>query len=283
MSDERSNKMQTIGAIIGKDRLKEKVIAEYKCEGCGENVTEIEAIIPFGPTKGQTHTYKRNCKCREIQMAKEILETSERLKIENKRKRLVNFFKEHSLINRTLKEATFSNYEPTSKELEVAKQKMIEYVADFDKEDSPSVLLLGSYGTGKSHLSVATTKLLIKKDFSCVFISFPKLLRKIRDTYNKDSEITEDQLMDILESVDLLVLDDIGAEKFVAGKDGEVSWKEEILFSILDGRAGKPTIYTSNLDSKSLMKNINERNFSRLMQDTEVIKMNGEDYRRREF
>ncbi|WP_249928329.1 ATP-binding protein [Niallia circulans] len=80
----------------------------------------------------------------------------------------------------------------------------------FDKKQN--LLFTGNYGTGKSHLSVSITKKLIEQGYECLFLSLPKLLTKIKQTYNKEG-ITEAELLQVIQRVDLLVFDDIGAEQ----------------------------------------------------------------------
>ncbi|MDY0394755.1 ATP-binding protein [Virgibacillus halophilus] len=107
----------------------------------------------------------------------------------------------------------------------------------------------------------------------CLFLSLPKLLTKIKETYNNKG-VTEDELLEVIKRVDLLVLDDLGAEH-------NTDWAISKVFEILDDRSGKATIYTTNLNSEQLRERFNERNFSRLLENTKVIVMNGEDYRRK--
>ncbi|RBO92037.1 phage DNA replication protein (predicted replicative helicase loader), partial [Paraliobacillus ryukyuensis] len=187
--------------------------------------------------------------------------------------KMLKHFDGHSLLNKSLVNATFESYEPTNDQQQNAKRTAMDYVADFT--GTGNLLFSGTYGTGKSHLSVAITKALMEKGKTCVFISFPKLLTKIKDTYNNDGP-TEDQLMNAMKNVDLLVIDDIGAEK-------RSEWSIAKLFEIIDDRAGKATIYTTNLNSEELNNWVGERNFSRIMENTQPIKLNGNDYRRKQF
>jgi DNA replication protein DnaC len=122
----------------------------------------------------------------------------------------------------------------------------------------------------------------MEKGERCIFISVPKLLSKIRSTYNKRSEYSEDDLLKWLERVECLVLDDVGAEQRKTSDDGE-SWAVSKLFEIIDSRAGKHTIYTTNLSSGELRRSVGPRNFSRMMQDTIILKLDGEDYRLKDF
>ncbi|GGB61445.1 DNA replication protein DnaC [Lentibacillus populi] len=259
--------MKTLESKITKP--KERFIKEYVCSGCNMTVTQKEMEIPIGPRKGEKITANFGCKCADIKLAEEAKKTRANLQNE----KMKQFFDYYSLINESLKAATLENYEPTSNELATAKQTITDYIQEFD--GTKNLLLVGNYGTGKSHLSVSVTKKLMEQGKECLFLSLPKLLTKIKETYNNKG-VTEDELLEVIQRVDLLVLDDLGAEH-------KTEWAITKLFEILDNRAGKATIYTTNLDSKELRERMNERNFSRLMENTEVIKMNGRDYRRREF
>lgn len=248
---------------------KARTIQEFTCEGCNEHVVQKELIIPVGPLKGEKTIANYGCKCEDIKLAKRVIAAEKRIK----QKRLQRTFDYYSLVNESLQKATLENYEPTSEELAQAKQEITDYINNFD--GTKNLLLHGSYGTGKSHLSISITKKLMEKGYECLFLSLPKLLTKIKETYNNDG-VTEDELLNMIQQVDLLVLDDIGAEH-------STDWVTAKLFEVMDSRAGKATIYTTNLNSKDLRERINERNFSRLMENTDVIKMNGRDYRRRKF
>ena len=254
---------------IGVSKPQGKVVGEFECTDCNQLVTQKELIIPMGPRKGEKVIANYGCKCADIELAKKSINLQKDLRA----RKMQHFFDQNSLVNKSLQKATLENYEPTSDELAKAKQQISDYINGFD--GTGNLLLHGTYGTGKSHLSIATTKKLIEKGHSCLFLSLPKLLTKIRDTYNNDG-LTEDVLLEHIQRVDLLVLDDLGAEQ-------RTEWSNTKLFEVMDSRAGKSTIYTTNLNSKELRAHMNERNFSRLMENTEIVIMNGKDYRRREF
>src|SRR5690625_1693087 len=261
--------MESISAISGIVNPEEKIIDEFTCNDCGQDVIQKELVIPIGPYKGDTIIANYGCECADIELAKRTIE----IKKEIQMRRMQEVFDYYSLVNHSLQQATLTNYEPTNAELAKAKQDITNYINEFD--GTKNLLLHGSYGTGKSHLSIAVTKELMEKGFQCLFLSLPKLLTKIKETYNNKG-VTEDELLDMIQRVDLLVLDDLGAEH-------NTDWVNSKLFEVLDSRAGKATIYTTNLNSKDLRERINERNFSRIMENTQVIRMNGRDYRRKEL
>lgn len=261
-----------------------EVIGTVECPKCGrdENITKAylpdgEKIINFVESDGM---------CFECYNKKEAYEEHLRQQEEWKKakiERMKKMFNEDSLMNPKLQAATFENYIPTSAELAKSKEIMKRYADNFSKENPVSLLLIGNYGTGKSHLSVAATKQLAERGMSCLFISTPKLMTKIRSTYNKGSEYTEDQIITQLSQVDCLVLDDIGAESTKQGDGNQHTWATSKIFEIIDNRIGKHTIFTSNYEPKELQERLGGRNFSRMMESVHVIKMYGEDYRLKDF
>lgn len=249
--------------------VEKKVLETFTCEKCNEDVERTELIIPFGPRKGEKIICDYGCKCGDRELAEREIERSNRLKLE---KSLENF-DNHSLLNDSLLEASFENYQPTNSTQENAKRIAMNYAGSFN--GAGNLLFTGTYGTGKSHLSASIVKRLMDQGKTCVFISLPKLLTKIKDTYN-GTGTKEDQVLSAMKNVDLLVIDDIGAEQ-------KTPWTTSKLFEITDDRAGKATIYTTNLTSIELKEHIGERNFSRIMENTTPIVINGDDYRRKQF
>jgi DNA replication protein DnaC len=263
-----------------------KTIGTVKCPVCGANSDIVEYWHP--PTK----TYKKldwiesDGKCFECVKHDEAMEEFERQREEARIariERIKKVFDEDSLMNPKLKAATFENYNPTNNDLEKAKVITKRYADHFSKENPISLLLIGNYGTGKSHLSVAITKELMDKNLSCIFISTPKLMTKIRSTYNKESDYTEEQILDQLSKVDCLGLDDIGAESVKQGDSNQHTWATSKIFEIIDNRIGKHTIFTTNYDVNELQQRLGGRNFSRMMESVHVIKMYGDDYRLKDF
>jgi DNA replication protein DnaC len=195
----------------------------------------------------------------------------------------LKLFDQESIINDRLKAVTFENYMPTNASQEKAKQTVMRYVQNFSKENPVPLLIRGDYGLGKSHLAAAAVKELAKKNVTSIFISVPKLLTKIKGTWDKESDVSENELLDALERVDCLVLDDLGAEQTKKPKNGEITWGVSKLFEIIDARIGKHTIFTTNLEHEELQKHLGPRNFSRAMEGVHPIKIEGDDYRLRKF
>lgn len=271
--------MQSLGNLMTnftqERTLDSDVLREYICEGCQCRVQVKSLTHLFGPLKGQAFEAHYGCKCEDILNAQETLRQHE----QRKRARI---FGDHSLINPNLQAVSFETYHPQNQSGAAAKKAAISYAESFDLKRPRNILFAGSYGLGKSHLAASISKALMARGYTSIFIAVPKLLTKIRNTYRSKSEHTESELLGVLEKVDCLVLDDVGAEQSKKQDDGE-SWAVSKLFEIIDSRVGKHTVFTTNLASRELQDRIGPRSYSRMMQNTEIIKMVGEDYRLKDF
>ncbi|MBC1402116.1 ATP-binding protein [Listeria booriae] len=219
-------------------------------------------------------------------IAEEDRELARRALKSDEDKRMRKIFSE-SLINPLLEKATFENYTPdSSNELSKRAKYIVEkYATNFELKNPQNLLLSGNYGTGKSHLSVAAMKRIALKNFpdikgynhqaTMMFISTPKLMTKIRESFNSGSDFTEAQLLDEIGKVDLLVMDDIGREIKASGND----FTTQKIFEIVESRQGKHTIYTSNFTEQELMTMYGEAIFSRMIQSTTKISFDWENYR----
>ena len=128
---------------------------------------------------------------------------------------------------------TFKSVPGTGSALAMAK----EYAGG--RLETPWLVLLGMYGTGKTHLARAIAHE-YRKRLEPVFMRFvPALLQDLRDSYEaKDHE----QVLAQYQGKSLVILDDIG-------DTGNITpWVKEQLLIILNHRyeGAKPTVMTSN-------------------------------------
>lgn len=110
------------------------------------------------------------------------------------------------------------------------------------KKSNIGLLIYGEVGTGKSFYACCIANEIINRYQEQVyFTTIPTLIAALQSFDNRDA------MLATIESVTLLVLDDLGAER-------ETSFAEEQLFTIVDHRllAGKPTIITTNLSLKEI-------------------------------
>ena len=103
----------------------------------------------------------------------------------------------------------------------------------------------------------------------------------MRDTYNRSVEETEMEVLKPLLDADLLVLDDLGAER-------TSEWVQETLGLVVNTRynAKRPTIFTSNLvdvpdntDPRSFIFQLGARTRSRLIEMCDWVEIQGADIR----
>lgn len=246
-------------------------ISDTRCSDCSRYLLVINGEEKCG--------YCSTVKAEDERIGREAREELER----REQTRALKVFDQESIINDHLKSVTFDTYQPTDPSQERAKQTVMRYVENFSKDNPVPLLIMGEYGLGKSHLAAAAVKGLAEKNITSIFISVPKLLTKIKSTWDKRSETSESELLTALESVDCLVLDDLGAEQTKRTDQGEVPWSVSKLFEIIDARIGKHTIFTTNLNHMELQEHLGPRNFSRAMEGVHPIDIKGEDYRLRKF
>lgn len=184
-------------------------------------------------------------------------------------------------IPRRYQHCDFSNYLAYNEHLTRALQHATRLAAAFPVVDR-GLFLQGPPGVGKTHLAVAVLRDVIRdRGARGLFYDTRDLLRVIRSTYDP---VNRTQEMDVLRPVieaDLLVLDDLGAEK-------TSEWVEETLNLIVNSRYSEKriTLFTSNYDDNpdstdpdSLLFRIGFRMRSRLHEMCEFLYLDGADYR----
>jgi len=132
---------------------------------------------------------------------------------------------------------------------------------------------MGPVGTGKTTLAMMVSKAALKAGRSVAIFSLPRLLNEIRDTYR--AERSHIDLLDRLTAVDLLHVDDIGAERVN-------DWVLEELYSIVNARyedQRSMVITTNILDRDALCEQITERTVSRLTEMCDELPLLGHDRR----
>jgi DNA replication protein DnaC len=180
--------------------------------------------------------------------------------------------------------ANFSAYNPSlERALDQARRVPERFPsANNLREQGRGLLLEGPPGVGKTHLAVAVLKQVMESSGARgLFYDTRDLLRVIRSTYDPSIRTTELEILRPVMTADLLVLDDLGAEK-------TSEWVEETMNLIVNTRYNERrlTIFTSNYidnpdetDPNTLLFRIGFRMRSRLHEMCEFIEMDGADYR----
>jgi DNA replication protein DnaC len=133
----------------------------------------------------------------------------------------------------------------------------------------------GGVGTGKTTLAMLVSRAALDAGRSVAIYSLPRLLAEIRATFETDAEGSYVGFLDRLTEVDLLHVDDVGAER-------TSDWVLEQLYSIVNARYEdeRSVIITTNLERDDLAEQIRERTVSRLEEMCTLVPLYGEDARR---
>jgi DNA replication protein DnaC len=190
-----------------------------------------------------------------------------------------------------------SNFEFDGPRLSLAPARMAacRFVEEYPL-DRTGLLLVGTVGTGKTHLAVGIIKALIQeRGISCVFYDYRELLKEIQNSYNASVQTTELAVLRPVFEAEVLVLDELGAVK-------PTEWVWDTVSLILNTRYNdnRTTIITTNFEDQpaagvagtlsrtkaavreeTLGDRIGERMRSRLHEMCRIIKMEGEDFRQK--
>jgi len=171
------------------------------------------------------------------------------------------------------------------------------FVRDYPGSSEKGLLFMGPSGIGKTHLAVAALKELIHRGHNGLFCDYRELLKEIQASYNPASESTEMKILEPIRTVEILVLDDLGASK-------PSDWVRDIVGIVLNARynENRTTIITTNyLDNPateseaarlpsgklvppiredSLEQRIGTRMRSRLYEMCRTVEVNAPDFRR---
>lgn len=166
--------------------------------------------------------------------------------------------------------ATTSPYERMSKVFAYCKK----YAKDFSL-NSPSIIMRGATGLGKTHLSLAIANQVIQSGFGVIYVSAPMLLSQLEKSHFKYDYDTEEETINSLVNCDLLIIDDLGTEF-------QSNYATSTIYNIFNSRLlnRKPTIMNTNLTLKELESSYSPRFVSRVMGNCSKIDFLGRDIRR---
>ena len=142
-------------------------------------------------------------------------------------------------------------------------------------EQGRGLWLEGDAGTGKTTLAMLVSKTALDLGSSVAIYSVPRLLSRIRRTY--DAEPGEQSYLDLfdrLSSVDLLHLDDLGSEN-------RTDWVLEQLYALVNERyeSQRSLLVTTNLPIAELEHQVGVRTVSRLSEICDYLQLYGRDRR----
>lgn len=232
------------------------------CPGCGEKIYH---------TYNDDHSidFYTLCECQQEALLQQAIDDEK-----NKLEKYIKRNKEQCGFGKRDKEEVSKSFKTHDGNIK-AYDSLIAYGDKFSKDMKTGIYLYGPTGVGKSLLSKKAMTKVLNKGYSAYITNVPKLtndIKKENQTFSKD---TLNRCID----VDLLVLDDFGAER---GTEYDI----EQLFLILESRwrEFKPIIFTSNYNLDEISEKYNDRNrlFSRISGTSLVIRVDGIDMRTEE-
>lgn len=231
---------------------------------CGKCHTQKECVLT--KKDGTTRTVHCACECSVAQNAKEAEEKRRRDRLQ-----YLDGMRRTGFPDAEMREWTFSKSDHTDQKNENIARR---YVANFDamRSQGTGLLLCGQVGTGKSFLAACIANELINQGTPCLMTNFSRIISRVSEKFGGDQKYLDD-----LNRFDLLIIDDLGAER-----DTEFTWEK--VMDVIDARyrAGLPLIVTTNLMPKDLCGSSDirrQRIFSRLKEMCIPLEVSGADRR----
>ncbi|MDW7774576.1 MAG: ATP-binding protein [Desulfobulbaceae bacterium] len=168
-----------------------------------------------------------------------------------------------------LRPYTFDNYKPTSPEAE----KALSRCRQFAQGELSGLIMLGSVGTGKTHMAVAICKAVCDTGTSAMLVTVNEIIREIKDTW-KNSE-NEQDVIDKYSRVNLLVIDEIGSQY---GSDTEKIFVSEIINNRYNNMLR--TAIIGNITLSEAQAYLGIRVIDRLRHNGDVVVFDWESYRK---
>ena len=227
------------------------------CKVCGEARQTVITIFD------KTRTVRCVCRCyKEREQRRKLQESREAAD----RRRRVCFQ------GTNMSGWSFDNDDRQRPELSDACRKYADQFAAYQAQGR-GLLLYGSVGTGKTYLAACIANSVIDRGYIVRMTNFAEVANQMQSTWEKQEYI------DDLCGYDLLIIDDLGAER-------KSEYMQEMVFNIIDARyrAGGPVIITTNLTPEELVKPGNigySRIYDRIMERCLAIKVEGPSRRRK--
>lgn len=157
--------------------------------------------------------------------------------------------------------------------MQITLNKCRSYAENFTL-NSPSMMFCGGVGLGKTHLSLAVAGEVIKRGFDVVYGSAQSFFSAIEKEHFGRSADPQEDTLSLLNSCDLLIIDDLGAE-FVT------QFTVSVLYDIINTRflRSRPTIISTNLNISGLEQKYTDRIVSRISGGYNVVPFAGSDMR----
>lgn len=161
-------------------------------------------------------------------------------------------------------------YEKMRSNLEEAKR-----FAESFSGNGENLLIIGSTGTGKTHITTAIAKVVISKGYSVIYDSAENIVSDFEADKFTSGRYQKEPVSDKYLDCDLLIIDDLGTEF-------QSQFSLVCLYNLINTRQNKglSTIISTNLDSKKLAERYDGRIYSRIAgNDYHILVFGGNNHR----
>lgn len=277
------------------DILKDKLQPEKTtCVKCGSVATVYHQELPDGTVRTWGGDRLCNsCRRKELDEQRYAQMISELPTEQNMRQEL--WLEQLIPVKYVLSD--FENYDKSVQPVAYSLAKKYCDALGNDDDGYLCMLMMGDYGTGKTHLMMAMIKSVIEKlpkvsirrekDGNPKKIIYPcpveylteaSLLKRIRDTYNSNSEISEEEVYEKLFNKSLIMIDEVGKVR-----PRDMSFTQSVYFNIIDHCYNNYNrlVISTNLNIQTLPEHIGGACASRLteMCSGYIVNMKPGDYR----
>lgn len=241
------------------------------CPICG-NPVKYRTVTLFG----KEERYKIACSCmRDSYLS--MQETKKRQEQQKKKQEEIsryNRWSEHE-VGKRFQNSSFENFQIDEKNKSVF--NFIKIFSDnFGSflERGTGYVIMGNPGNGKTHLAVSVMKKLTEKGYSVAFVNASSLIGKFKEYESFFTQETLDDFVRFLTVPDLLILDDLGANRWS-------DLTKDYIYKVIDARYKemKPILVTTNIEWKDLVSHLSERITDRLKGACSFIQMKSKSMR----
>ncbi len=184
-------------------------------------------------------------------------------------------------IGNLIEKQSFENFDLSIYEDEAIRKEMAhnlkeakKYATEFTR-DAKNLLLIGTTGTGKTHLTTAIAKTVIQNGFEVIYDSAQNIVAAFEHDRFKSGYGQYEARGEKYLECELLILDDLGTEF-------SNQFTVSCIYNLLNTRLNKglPTVISTNLGAGELLSRYEDRIYSRILgQDTVVLRFLGKDNR----
>ncbi|MBR4345994.1 MAG: ATP-binding protein [Oscillospiraceae bacterium] len=248
------------------EKYKTVDVTDYEVDGlvyCGKCNTAKQTRVTIC---GKVYMPYCLCKCK-----KEELDRKEREQREYETKVRIEKNRAKCFHNKELMANRFDKADTEDSKLLIS---CVRYADNFAQmlADGTGLILHGGVGVGKTYAAACIANAVISSGYTCYMTDFSRILHTLSD-FKQDKQL----YLDTLNSYDLLVIDDIGAER-------DTEYANEVVVSVIDSRckSNKPMIITTNLTADDFFQTEDirkKRIYSRMLELCIPVECTGRDRR----